>query len=77
METLDSRTDEIASWDLAQQENLLHKFVNLNYQRGSKKLSEQIRQRLAAESKLDQSVDEIFAELAQTRDAIAADDYKR
>lgn len=77
METHDSRTDEIASWDLAQQENLLHKFVNLNYQRGSKKLSEQIRQRLAAESKLDQSVDEIFAELAQTRDAIAADDYKR
>lgn len=77
METLDSRTDEIASWELAQQEKLLHKLVNLNYQRGSEKLSEQIRQRLAAESKLDQSIDEIFAELAQTREAIAANDYKR
>lgn len=81
METLDFRADEIeqeiASWELAQQENLLQKLVDLNYQRGLKKLSEQIRQRLAAESKLDQSVDEIFAELAQTREAVAADDYKR
>lgn len=77
METLDSRTNEIASWELAQQENLLQKLVDLNYQRGLKKLSEQIRQRLAAKSKLDQSVDEIFTELAQIREAIAANDYKR
>lgn len=81
METFDSRVDEvaqeIASWELAQQENLLQKLVDLNYRRGLKTLSEKIQKRLAAEGKLKQSVDEIFAELARTREAVAADDYRR
>lgn len=37
MATLDSRADEIANWELAQQENLLQKLVTLNYQRSFKK----------------------------------------
>jgi hypothetical protein len=49
----------------------------LNYRRGLKALSEKIQNRLVAEGKFDQSVDEIFAELARIREAVAADDYLR
>jgi hypothetical protein len=81
METLDSRIDEVAqeisSWDIPRQENLLQKLVDLNYRRGLKTLSEKIQKRLIAEGKLDQSVDEIFSELACIREAVAADDYRR
>ena len=81
METLESRVDEvaqeIASWEIARQENLLGKLVDLNYRRGLKTLSEKIQKRLIAEGKLDQSVDEIFAEMARIREAVAADDYLR
>lgn len=81
METTNTRVDEfareIAGWEAAEQEYLLQKLVDLNYQRGLKKLSEKIQKRLAAQGKLDQSVDEIFAELARIREAVAADDYRR
>ena len=81
METVDSRVDEvaqeIASWKKSQQENLLQKLVDLNYRRGLKALSKKIQRRLIAEGKMKQSVDEIFAELARTREEVAADDYLR
>lgn len=81
METRDLRVDEfakeIASWESARQEALLQKLVDLNYRRGIKALSEKIQKRLLAEGKLHQSVDEIFAELARVREAVAADDYLR
>jgi hypothetical protein len=81
METVDSRIDEvaqeIASWEKSRQENLLQKLVDLNYRRGLKALSRKIQRRLIAEGKHRQSVDEIFAELARTREKVAADDYLR
>jgi metal-dependent amidase/aminoacylase/carboxypeptidase family protein len=81
MEMLDSRVDkiaqEIASWESTRQENLLRKLVDLNYRRGLKKLSQKIRKRLKAEGKLDQSVDEIFSEMARIREDVAANDYRR
>lgn len=79
MTTLDSRVDEvaqeIANWEAAQQQTLLQKLVDLNYRRGLKELSEKIQNRLRDEGKLDQSVDEIFAELAQVRGAVVANDF--
>ncbi|MBN1638762.1 MAG: hypothetical protein JW866_07335 [Ignavibacteriales bacterium] len=81
METVDSRVDEvaqeIASWETSRQENLLQKLVDLNYRRGLKALSKKIQKRLTAEGKMKQSIDEIFAELARTREEVAADDYLR
>jgi hypothetical protein len=81
MEALRSRVDEIAqeiaSWEVDQQENLLRKLIDLNYRRGLKTLSEKIQKRLLTEGNLYQSVDEIFAELARIREAVAADDYRR
>jgi hypothetical protein len=81
METLDLRVEEfaqeIAGWESTRQETLLQKLVDLNYRRGLKALSEKIKKRLLAEGKLQQSVDEIFAELARVREAVAADDYLR
>jgi len=81
METIDLRVDEvaqeIASWEKRRQENLLQKLIDLNYRRGLKALSRKIKHRLIAEGKMNQSIDEIFAELARTREAVAADDYLR
>ncbi|MDZ7265380.1 MAG: hypothetical protein ONB16_12400 [candidate division KSB1 bacterium] len=81
MATVDSRIDEmaheIATWEKSQQENLLQRLADLNYRRGLKALSKKIRQRLIAEGKMKQSVDEIFAKLARTREEVAADDYLR
>lgn len=81
MKTFDSRVDkvaqEIASWEKSQQENLLHKLADINYRRGLKALSKKIQRRLIAEGKMKQSIDEIFAELARTREEVAADDYLR
>ena len=81
METLDSRIEEvaqeIASWGIAWQENLLQRLVDLNYRRGLKTLSKKIRKRLVAEGKLDQSVEDIFAELANIRETVATDDYRQ
>jgi len=81
MRIVDSRIDEvaheIASWEKSQQENLLQKLVDLNYRRGLTALSKKIQRRLIAEGKMKQSVDEIFAELARTREEVAADDYLR
>lgn len=81
METIDLRVDEfaqeISSWEPARQENLLQKLVDLNYRRGLKALSAKIQHRLTAEGKFHQSVDEIFTELAQIRETVAADDYLR
>ena len=81
METVDSRVDEvaqeIASWETSQQENLLQKLVDLNYRRGLKALSKKIQKRLISEGKMKQSIDEIFAELARTREEVASDDYLR
>jgi len=81
METVDSRVDEvaqeIASWETSRQENLLQRLVDLNYRRGLKALSKKIQKRLIAEGKMKQSIDEIFAELARTREEVAADDYLR
>jgi len=81
METVDSRIDEvaqeIASWETSRQENLLQKLVDLNYRRGLKALSKKIQKRLISKGKMKQSIDEIFAELARTREEVAADDYLR
>lgn len=81
METVDSRVDEvaheIASWESRRQEDLLRRLVDLNYRRGLKALSEKIQRRLIAEGKHRQSVAEIFAELARTREKVAVDDYLR
>ncbi len=81
MEARDTRVDEvaqeIASWEKRRQENLLQKLVDLNYRRGLKALSKKIQKRLIAEGKMNQSIDEIFAELARTREAVASDDYLR
>ena len=81
MEIPDSRIDEvaqeIASWENDQQENLLQKLVDLNYRHGLKELSKKIKKRLKAQGKLNQSTDEIFAELKRIRETVAADDYLR
>ena len=81
MELAEQHVDEIAqaiaSWGSKQQEVLLRKIADINYRRGLKSLAQKIRHRLEAESKLNQSIDEMLAEMANIRERVAADDYRR
>jgi hypothetical protein len=66
--------EEIATLDPFEQETLLRKVAELNFQRGLQALSQKYRERLAAQGKLEQTADEVMAGLAHIREAIAASD---
>lgn len=72
---IEELADQIASLDEAQQRAVLDRVAEVNYRRGLTTLSEQYRERLRQNDKLNRSVDEILAELKQTREGIAARDY--
>ena len=60
-----------------EQEALLEKVAELNFQRGLAALSRKYQERLAQERKLSQNAMEILTELRQMREDIAAHDYSR
>ena len=68
--------EQIATLDPSDQEVLLTKVADLNFQRGLEALSQRYRERLAGQGKLDQTADEVMAELDQIRHEIAAHDYR-
>ena len=59
-----------------EQEELIEKVAELNFQRGLSALSQKYRDRLAQEGKLQRPAAEILAELAKLREEIAAHDYR-
>lgn len=67
---------KIAELDPSDQESLLEKVAELNFQRGLKILSQKYRKRLAEEKKLNQRADEVLAELKRIREEVAANDYQ-
>ena len=58
------------------QEELIKKVAELNFQRGFEALSQKYRERLAQEGKLQQPAAEVLAELDRLREEIAAYDYR-
>jgi hypothetical protein len=58
------------------QEELIKKVADLNFQRGLEALSQKYRERLAQEGKLQQPAAEVLAELDRLREEIAAYDYR-
>ncbi|MGQ9630158.1 MAG: hypothetical protein ACUVXI_07550 [bacterium] len=73
---IDELAEEIVALDSSEQEILLKKIADLNFQKGLKALSEKYRARLAQEGKLDQKADEILGELRRIREEIATSDYR-
>jgi len=68
--------EQIATLELSEQEELLEKVADLNYQRGLKQLSQRYRERLSAAGQMDQKADEVMAELGRIREEIAAREYQ-
>lgn len=73
---VDELAEQIATLDPSDQELLLQKVAELNFHRGLRALSQKYRARLTAMGKLNQTADEIMAELKQVREEIAASDYR-
>lgn len=68
---------ELASLGEKEQRAVLERVAELNYRRGLAVLSEQYRVRLQSVARLDQSAEEVLAELRRIREEIAAGDYPR
>jgi hypothetical protein len=73
---IEELAEKIAALDPSEQEILLERVAELNFQRGLEVLSQKDQERLAEKGELDQKADEVMAELEQIREEIAADDYR-
>ncbi|MGE4090214.1 MAG: hypothetical protein AB7G75_05175 [Candidatus Binatia bacterium] len=74
--SLNELAERIVALEPTEQEALIEKVAELNFQRGLAALSQTYRKRLTQAGKLDQSVAEVLAELAKVREEIAAHDYR-
>jgi len=74
--SINELAERIVALEPIEQEALIEKVAELNFQRGLDFLSQKYRKRLAQEGKLDQSAAEVLAELAKLREEIAAHDYR-
>ena len=74
--SLNELAEQIVALEPTEQEALIERVAELNFQRGLEALSQRYRKRLAQEGQLDQSATEVLAELAKLREEIAAHDYR-
>lgn len=72
---IDKLAEKIAILEPSEQEELLEKIAELNYQHGLEELSQKYRKRLAKEGKLNQKADKVMIELEKIREKIASDEY--
>jgi len=70
--SLNELAEQIVALEPTEQEALIERVAELNFQRGLEALSQRYRKRLAQEGQLDQSATEVLAELAKLREEIAA-----
>ena len=75
MQSIDQLAKVITELNPTEQQALLDKVAQLNYQKGLHDLAEKYRARLAREGKLNASPEQILEELNHTRQKIAEDDY--
>jgi hypothetical protein len=71
MQSVEELAKTITALPRNEQEALLDKVAQLNFQKGLADLSERYRARLAREDRLDIPVDEIWDELRRIRDEVA------
>ena len=75
MQSVDDLATVIIQLDPSQQEALLERVAQLNFQKGLNSLAEKYRTRLARENQLQQSSELIWADLRRIREQIADHDY--
>lgn len=75
MQSIDKLASEIVDLTPSQQQALLEKVAQLNFQRGLRELSEKYRLRLKKQGSLNNTPDEVWAELHRIREDIAGHDY--
>lgn len=73
---VDELAQQVAALEPSEQEELLERVANLNFQRGLEALSQKYRERLAAAGKLTRRADQVMAELEQIREAIAENETR-
>lgn len=73
---VDELAEQVTALGPSEQEELLERVANLNFQRGLEALSQKYRERLASAGKLNQKADEVLAELEQIREGIATNEYR-
>ena len=75
MQSVDDLARTITSLEPSQQQALIDKVAQLNFQKGLHELADKYRQRLLAENRLEVPSEEIWSELNRIRKEIAANDY--
>jgi hypothetical protein len=75
MQSIDDLANVITDLNPSEQEALLDKVAQLNFQKGLHDLAEKYRARLAREGQLDLPPEEIWIELHRIREQIAQHDY--
>jgi regulator of sigma D len=75
MQSIDQLANLITDLNPSDQETLLDKVAQLNFQKGLRDLGEKYRARLARENRLTSSRDQIWTELNIIREKIAEHDY--
>ena len=75
MQSIDDLANVITQLDPSEQQVLLDKVAQMNFQKGLHDLAGKYRARLARENQLDSSAEKIWVELHRLRKEIAAYDY--
>ncbi len=75
MQSIDDLASVITGLDPSEQQALLDKVAQLNFQKGLHDLAEKFRARLAREGLLNAPSEQVWAELHRIRQQIAEHDY--
>lgn len=75
MQSIDDLANVITELNPSEQQALLDKVAQLNFQKGLHDLAEKFRARLDRESKLNLSAEQIWIDLHRIREEIAEHDY--
>jgi hypothetical protein len=75
MQSIDDLAREITALDPAEQQALIDKVAQLNFQKGLGELAEKYRSRLASEGRLNIPTGLVWTELHRIREEIAKHDY--
>ncbi len=75
MQSIDDLANVISDLESSEQQALLDKIAQLNFQKGLYALSEKYRARLARQNKLKSPPEHVWIELHRIREEIAEHDY--
>lgn len=75
MQSIDELARTITELPPSEQQALLDRVVQLNFQKGLNDLAEKYRARLAREGSLDIRAEQVWSELQRIREEVASRDY--